>query len=72
MIQKEIQREDGYNRAIITRYHEGGDCICTLQEVVEDVVARECQNIVLQDGVHFTLTAEELEELNPTTELGND
>ena len=61
---KEINH-DGFNQAVITHYHEGGECICTLQEVVDEVVVRECQDIVLKDGVHFNLTEEELNILNP-------
>ena len=69
-MRKEIEYY-GMNSATITHYSQGGECICTLQEieVAEDGtenVIRECQNIVLQDGVHFVLTAEELEVLNPT------
>ncbi len=64
-MKKEINIE-GFNQAVITHYCQGGDCICTLQEVDEEGnVIRECENIVLSDGVHFVLTEEELNELNP-------
>lgn len=68
-MRKEITREDGFNFAVINKYWEGGDCLCTLQhiETVDEVetVIFEQNDIVLKDGVDFTLTDEELEELNP-------
>lgn len=72
-MRKEIEREDGFNVAVINHYWEGGDCLCTLQmiETVDDVetVIREQSDIILKDGVDFVLTEEELEELNPKQEL---
>lgn len=70
-MRKEIEREDGFNFAIINHYWEGGDCLCTLQVIETDeqgveTVVREQSDIILKDGVDFVLTAEELEELNPT------
>ncbi len=69
-MRKEIVREDGFNFAIINRYWEGGDCLCTLQhiDIVDEVetIISEQPDIILKDGVDFVLTAEELEELNPS------
>lgn len=68
-MRKEIEREDGFNVAVINHYWEGGDCLCTLQLIETDeqgveTVAREQSDIILKDGVDFVLTEEELEELN--------
>ena len=69
-MRKEITREDGFNFAIINHYWEGGDCLCTLQEIETDeegveTIIREQPDIILKDGVDFVLTPEEVEELNP-------
>lgn len=68
-MRKEIEREDGFNFAVINKYWEGGDCLCTLQhiDIVDEVetVISEQSDIILKDGVDFVLTDEELEELNP-------
>ena len=72
-MRKEVEREDGFNVAVINHYWEGGDCLCTLQmiETVDEVetVIREQSDIILKDGVDFVLTEEELEELNPKQEM---
>ena len=69
MIQKEVIREDGFNRAIINSMYENGDVVVTLQEVTTDeegneTIVKEDHNIVLPAGT-IELTAKELEELNP-------
>lgn len=75
-MRKEIIREDGFNFAIINRYWEGGDCLCTLQaiEMVDEAetVMREQSDIILKDGVDFVLTEEELDELNPKFVVNED
>lgn len=57
---------DGYNEAEIQHIYEDGACVCTVRQMEEDVCVKEDTNIIMMNGVHFTLTEEELEQLNPT------
>lgn len=62
---------DGYNEADVLKIYEDGSCACTVRLVEEDVVIKQDENIVLVDGVHFVLTDEEKELLNPK-EVSNE
>lgn len=42
-----------------------GACVCTVRLVEEEVTIKEDTNIILMDGVHFTLTDDEKEFFNP-------
>lgn len=56
---------DGYNEAEVLKVYEDGACVCTVRLVEEEVTIKEDTNIILVDGVHFTLTDEEKEFFNP-------
>ena len=58
---------DGYNEAEVLKMYEDGSCVCTVRQMEEDVCVKEDTNIIMMNGVHFTLTEEELLELNPET-----
>lgn len=62
---------DGYNEADVLKIYEDGSCVCTVRLVEEDVTVKEDTNIILVDGVHFTLTDEEKDLLNPK-EVSNE
>jgi hypothetical protein len=59
---------DGYNEAEILKMYKDGACVCTVSEVLDGVTVRSDTNLILTNGVHFTLSEEELEQLNPTPE----
>ena len=56
---------NGYNQAEILKVYEDGSCVCTVSQVVDGVIVRQDTNIVLNNGVHFELTEQELLILNP-------
>ena len=56
---------DGYNEADVLKIYDDGSCVCTVRLVEKDLTVKEDTNIILVDGVHFTLTDEEKESFNP-------
>lgn len=56
---------DGYNEAEVLKVYEDGACACTVRLVEEEVTIKEDTNIILTNGVHFTLTDDEKEFFNP-------
>ena len=56
---------DGYNEADVLKIYEDGSCVCTVRLVEEEMTVKEDTNIILSDGVHFTLADDEKEVLNP-------
>lgn len=75
MIQKEVVREDGLNRAIVQSMYENGDVVVVLQEVATDeegneTIIREVTNIVFKAG-SFEFTQDELDYLNPPQTTNN-
>ena len=62
---------DGYNQAEIQHIYEDGACACTVRQMEEGVCVKQDTNIIMMNGVHFTLTEEELEQLNPTEDATN-
>jgi len=56
---------DGYNQAEILKMYKDGACVCTVSEVVDGVTVRSDTNLILQNGVHFELTKEEIALLMP-------
>ena len=56
---------DGYNEADVLKMYEDGSCVCTVSQVVDGVTVKSDTNLILTNGVHFTLTDEEKESLNP-------
>jgi hypothetical protein len=60
---------DGYNVAEIHKMYEDGACVCTVRQIEEDVIIKEDSNIILQNGVHFELTEENINSLTEVTEI---
>ena len=56
---------DGYNEAEVLHRYDDGSCVCTIRQIEEYVCVKQDSNIILIDGVHFTLTKEEIEFLTP-------
>lgn len=56
---------DGYNEAEIHKLFYDGACVCTLRQIEEEQILKEDKDIILYDGVHFTLTEEEKNYLRP-------
>lgn len=50
---------DGYNEAEILNLYDDGACVCNIKQIGEDQILKEDKDIILYDGVHFTLTEEE-------------
>lgn len=50
---------DGYNEAEILKLYDDGACVCNIKQIWEDQILKEDKDIILYDGVHFTLTEEE-------------
>lgn len=75
MIHKEVIREDGFNRTVISSMYENGDVVVVLQEVTADeegneTIIREVTNIVFEAG-SFEFTQEELAVLRPQQAINN-
>lgn len=68
---------DGYNVAVIKKRYPNGDCLCDLAQVVktektditdasEQILKSDTNIIFTADNLPFTLTALQIEKLNPT------
>lgn len=68
---------NGYNQAEIVKRYPNGDCLCNVLEVVktektdttdasEQIIKSDTNIIFTADKLPFTLTALQIEKLNPT------
>ena len=55
---------DGYNEAEVLKMYDDGACVCTVRQMEEDVCVKEDTNIIMTNGVHFTLTKEEYDNIS--------
>lgn len=62
---------DGYNEAEIIKMYEDGSCVCTVSQVVDGVILKQDENIILMNDVHFEFTEDELNELKPKLNAPN-